>query len=60
MNSEYIIIERELVKTIIEDNKKLKEELKKYKQPQMDQPMEKQISIEEYIKTLKKEKKKNE
>ncbi len=56
MNSDYIVIERELLKHIIEENKKLKQKLEQYEVPKKDEPMEKQISLEEYIKTLRKAK----
>lgn len=60
MNSDYIVIERELLKAVLDENKRLKAELEKYKPIQKDQPMEKQISIEEYTKTLKPKGNKNE
>ena len=53
MNSDYIVIERELLKAVLDENKRLKEKLEKYEQPKKDQPMERQISIEEYTKKLK-------
>jgi hypothetical protein len=60
MNSDYIVIERELLKAVLDENKRLKIELEKYQEPKKDQPMEKQISIEEYTKTLKPKENKNE
>lgn len=55
MNSDYIVIEKELLKQIIDENKRLREQIKT--PPKKEQPMERQISIEEYIKTLRKGKK---
>ena len=60
MNSDYIVIERELLKAVLDENKRLKTELEKYKSTQKEQPMEKQISIEEYTKSLKPKGNKNE
>jgi hypothetical protein len=60
MNSEYIVIERELLKAVLDENKRLKIELEKYQEPKKDQPMENQISIEEYTKSLKPKGNKNE
>jgi DNA-binding response OmpR family regulator len=54
MNSEYITIERQLLKCLIDENKRLKERLQELEQPKKDQQEDKQITIDEYIKTLKK------
>ena len=53
MNSEYIVIERELLKHLIDENKRLKDRLLLYEEPKKSDKNEKQITIEEYIKTLK-------
>lgn len=60
MNSDYIVIERELLKAVIDENKRLKTELEQYKQKQPEQPDKRQISIEEYTKSLKPKRNKNE
>ena len=53
MNSDYIVIEKELLKAVLDENNRLKERLKQYEEPKKEQPMDRQISIQEYIKTLK-------
>lgn len=53
MNSDYIVIERELLKFVLDENKRLKEELSKYKSRELEpQILDRQISMEEYIKEL--------
>lgn len=52
MNSDYIIIERELLKAVLDENKRLKEELEKYKTPKKEEPMDRQITMQEYISDL--------
>lgn len=59
MNSDYIVIERELLKAVLDENKRLKEELEKYKEPKKEEPIERQITIQEYVKTLKSSKGEN-
>lgn len=60
MNSDYIYIEKELLKFVLDENKRLKAELEKYKPKEKEKPMERQISIEEYTKALKPKGNKNE
>lgn len=57
MNSDYIVIERELLKAVLDENKRLKTELEKYKTPKKEEPVDRQITILEYMKKIKKESK---
>ena len=62
MSKDTFTIDRKLLESLINENIRLKarvEELEN-KEPLQPQIMENQISIEEYVKILKKEKKKNE
>lgn len=62
MGKDIFTIERKLLESLINENIRLKarvEELEN-KEPLQPQVLENQISIEEYIKILKKERKKNE
>lgn len=50
MNSDYIVIERELLKHVLDENKKMKEIISKYEmREKREEPMIGQISIEEYL-----------
>lgn len=62
MSKDTFTIERKLLESLINENIRLKarvEELEN-KEPLQPQVLENQISIEEYVKILKKERKKNE
>ena len=61
MSRDTIIMDRKLLESLINENIRLRAELEEYKsrEPLKPQIMENQISIEEYIKKLKKEKKHN-
>ena len=62
MIRETIKVDKKLYEKIIQENIKLRAELEQYKtrEPLTPQIMENQISIDDYIKVLKKGKKKNE
>ena len=61
MERKKIIVDEELFNKIIRENIILRAKIEQYeeKRPLQPQIMENQISIEDYIKTLKKEKKKD-
>lgn len=54
MNSEYIMIQKQLLKSILDENAKLKEELNKNKEEKKEEPIKGQITIDDYTKSLKK------
>lgn len=56
MSKDVFIIDKKLLESLVNENIRLRAELEQYKsrEPLQPQIMEKQISIEEYIKTLKK------
>ena len=56
MNNEYVMIEKQLLKHLIDENMQLKKELNKTKEERKEEPIKGQITIDEYTKTLKKEK----
>lgn len=60
MSKDTIVMNKKLLENLIKENIRLREELEEYKsrEPLKPQILENQISMEEYIKTLKKEKKK--